>query len=470
MSYNNSGRGEYGQGNAGYSSYQSRGGRPQSNFGGGKYSSNPASHGRSSQGPQQRRPFNKDRGGPPPRSQLNRNFLNVYNQGNAYSQQNGDANQLWMGDLDPTWDESTIKQIWATFGETPVSVKIMKEKPGDPSRAGKPSYCFVTFSSERAASTAITKNGLQVPGYSKAFRLNWASGGASRDNGPSGGSYGGRPQARLQTDPSVFVGDLGAEVNEAALYAAFNQRFPNQIKQVKVMTDSAKVSKGFGFVRFYSSAAQQSAIEEMSGVIIGSRPIRVGPADGPNTASTNGIASLESKLDSGAYSKITIAQLQPNPSEFTDPHNTTVTVKGLSSKLSETELATYFISFGDIVSCNILSYLNEGTVKFYTRESAEAAVLFMHGFSAHGCRFAVGWGRADRDEDTTAKHTMQSATPSSYGKFAINNIRFDALSEEQVERLESELFEESEPSLVDNINSRYLASKASRDDLLRSSF
>lgn len=462
MSYNNAMRGEYGGGNGGRSSYQPRENRQNASLALGRYSGNSSNYGRGPQGPQHRRPFNKDRA-----PQQSRNFLNVYNQGNAYSQQNGDTNQLWMGDLDPSWDESSIRQIWATFGDTPVSVKLIKDRNSDPSRGVKPSFCFVTFANERAASAAVAKNGLQVPGFSRTFKLNWASGGNSREDG----QFGGRNQGRQQSDPSVFVGDLGAEVTEAMLYAKFNERYPNQIKQVKVMTDAVKkVSKGFGFVRFYTASVQQAAIDEMSGTIVGSRPIRVGHAGGSNTQSTHAVSHADAKSESPAFTKIPIAQHQPPLSEHTDPHNTTVLVKGLSAKFSESQLANYFISFGDIVSCKITSNLNEGYVKFYTREAAEKAILLMYGFSAHGCRLAIGWGNPKKETDATAKYTKQPVPPASYGKFAINHIRLDKLSNEQVDRLLEDLFEESEPSGVDSINFRFLAAKKSRDELLRNSF
>ena len=34
-------------------------------------------------------------------------------------------NQLYMGDLDPSWDENVIRSIWNSLGESNVEIKLM---------------------------------------------------------------------------------------------------------------------------------------------------------------------------------------------------------------------------------------------------------------------------------------------------------------------------------------------------------
>lgn len=81
---------------------------------------------------------------------------------------------------------------------------------------------------------------------------------------------------------SIFVGDLGPEVNEYVLVALFQARFPS-CKSAKIMTDAVSgQSRGYGFVRFSDETDQQRALVEMQGVYCGSRPMRISTATPKN--------------------------------------------------------------------------------------------------------------------------------------------------------------------------------------------
>lgn len=77
---------------------------------------------------------------------------------------------------------------------------------------------------------------------------------------------------------SIFVGDLGPEVNEFVLVSLFQSRFPS-CKSAKIMTDAMTgQSRGYGFVRFSDEQDQQRALVEMQGVYCGNRPMRISTA------------------------------------------------------------------------------------------------------------------------------------------------------------------------------------------------
>jgi len=77
---------------------------------------------------------------------------------------------------------------------------------------------------------------------------------------------------------SIFVGDLGPEVNEFVLVSLFQSRFPS-CKSAKIMTDAMTgQSRGYGFVRFSEESDQQRALVEMQGVYCGNRPMRISTA------------------------------------------------------------------------------------------------------------------------------------------------------------------------------------------------
>ncbi|EAQ92969.1 hypothetical protein CHGG_01204 [Chaetomium globosum CBS 148.51] len=125
------------------------------------------------------------------------------------------AKTLWMGEMEGWMDETFIKNICRTVLGEDVQVKVIRDRnSGD-------------------------------------------------DRGP---------------EYSIFVGDLGPEVNEFVLVSLFQSRFPS-CKSAKIMTDAMTgQSRGYGFVRFSDESDQQRALVEMQGVYCGNRPMRISTA------------------------------------------------------------------------------------------------------------------------------------------------------------------------------------------------
>ncbi|CRG91532.1 putative RNA-binding protein C23E6,01c [Talaromyces islandicus] len=304
--------------------------------------------------------------------------------------QGGDGKTtLWMGELEPWIDENFIRNLWFQMGEQ-VNVKMIRDKFSG-SNAG---YCFVDFPSPTAAAKALSLNGTPMPNTTRAFKLNWATGGGLADRGRDdrGPEY------------SIFVGDLGPEVNEYVLVSLFQSRFPS-CKSAKIMTDPISgMSRGYGFVRFSDENDQQRALSEMQGVYCGNRPMRIstatpknkGPGVGPGGAmGMPGPAGLYPPNMGGPPMGFYGA---PQPmNQFTDPNNTTVFVGGLSGYVTEDELRSFFQGFGEITYVKIPPGKGCGFVQFVQRHAAEMAINQMQGYPIGNSRVRLSWGRSQNN-------------------------------------------------------------------------
>ncbi|MBZ3870384.1 tRNA selenocysteine 1-associated protein 1 [Sciurus carolinensis] len=115
------------------------------------------------------------------------------------------ATSLWMRDLEPYMDENFISRVFATMGETMMSVKIIQNHlTGIP--AG---YCFVECADLSTAEMYLHKiNGKLLPGATpeKCSQRNYATYGKQPDKSP---------------EYSLFVGDLTPDVDDGMLYEFF---------------------------------------------------------------------------------------------------------------------------------------------------------------------------------------------------------------------------------------------------------
>lgn len=126
-------------------------------------------------------------------------------------------------------------------------------------------YGFIEFYTHAAAERVLqTLNGTVMPHGGQSFRLNWASAGEKRtDDSP---------------DYAIFVGDLASDVTDYMLQEMFRGRYPS-VKSAKVVMDRLTGrTKGYGFVKFADESEQLRAMNEMNGVFLSTRPMRIGLA------------------------------------------------------------------------------------------------------------------------------------------------------------------------------------------------
>ncbi|KAF2969273.1 hypothetical protein GQX73_g4302 [Xylaria multiplex] len=313
---------------------------------------------------------------------------------------------LWMGELAGWMDETFIRSIFSSAMNETVQVKIIRDR-----HSGNAGYCFVEFTTPEGAQKALQLNGTPIPNTDRVFRLNWASGGGLVDR-----------RDDRSPEYSIFVGDLGHEVNEFVLVALFQARFPS-CKSAKIMTDQQTgQSRGYGFVRFSNEEDQQRALTEMQGVYCGNRPMRVSPA----TPKNRGHQANHYSQYGGAQQMAPPPQAPPhggmgggapwmaqpqqgygyqpagtfNPmtmNQFTDPNNTTVFVGGLSGYVTEDELRSFFQGFGEITYVKIPPGKGCGFVQFVHRHAAEMAINQMQGYPIGNSRVRLSWGRSQNN-------------------------------------------------------------------------
>jgi RNA recognition motif-containing protein len=307
------------------------------------------------------------------------------------------AKTLWMGEMEGWMDENFIKNIFQTVLAESVQVKVIRDR-----NSGNAGYCFIEFSTADAAQKALNLNGTPVPNSTRVFKLNWASGGGLVDRRDDRGP-----------EFSIFVGDLGPEVNEFVLVSLFQSRFPS-CKSAKIMTDAMTgQSRGYGFVRFSDESDQQRALVEMQGVYCGNRPMRISTAT-PKTRSHQygghghganqmmppvpGHPAAGPMWGGPAYYNQGAAfnPMQPM-NQFTDPNNTTVFVGGLSGYVTEDELRSFFQGFGEITYVKIPPGKGCGFVQFVHRHAAEMAINQMQGYPIGNSRVRLSWGRSQNN-------------------------------------------------------------------------
>lgn len=192
---------------------------------------------------------------------------------------------------------------------------------------------------------------------------------------------------------SIFVGDLGPEVNEYVLVSLFQSRYPS-CKSAKIMTDPMSgISRGYGFVRFSDEMDQQRALTEMQGVYCGARPMRISTATPKNKpGGMNQMGMMQMGMPPIGYYGA------PQPmNQFTDPNNTTVFVGGLSGYVTEDELRSFFQGFGEITYVKIPPGKGCGFVQFVQRHAAEMAINQMQGYPIGNSRVRLSWGRSQNN-------------------------------------------------------------------------
>lgn len=203
---------------------------------------------------------------------------------------------------------------------------------------------------------------------------------------------------------SIFVGDLGPEVNEFVLVSLFQNRFPS-CKSAKIMTDPISgMSRGYGFVRFSDESDQQRALSEMQGVYCGNRPMRISTATPKNKPGGAGPGAMGMPGGQGPVGMYSMGNPPvgyygaPQPmNQFTDPNNTTVFVGGLSGYVTEDELRSFFQGFGEITYVKIPPGKGCGFVQFVQRHAAEMAINQMQGYPIGNSRVRLSWGRSQNN-------------------------------------------------------------------------
>ncbi|TIC22827.1 RNA-binding domain-containing protein [Wallemia mellicola] len=361
-----------------------------------------------------------------------------------------DVHRTIFIELDKVMSESYVRLLPALLSwPENTAVKYVRAMQTSTNNLG---HAFVTFPSQQNALDVLsTVNKVSMPGTSRPFKADWAINAPhlianpfTSTRSPLHDTRSSNSPEKLVNEFSVFVGDLSPDATEHDLMRAF-QHPPNlsnpftTCTNVKIMTDNATgSSRCFGFVRFSNEDEMIRALDEMQGIPVAGRPIRLSTAtpkikthqhhqqqqqshfplhptphvyplnteqsllalDEEAERRTQRQRELQSQTQPDHFSRL--ANLNSHPSTVpsstashianaavanasSDPHNTTVFVGGLSSLISEDTLRVFFAPFGAI-----------------TKADAERAIERMQGFPIGGGRIRLSWGRSQSDKAAQA--------------------------------------------------------------------
>ncbi|KAI9343585.1 hypothetical protein BDR26DRAFT_858372 [Obelidium mucronatum] len=276
--------------------------------------------------------------------------------------------KLYVGNLDARVDEPYLHHLFNLDAQTDLieSVKIIAQPSGI-------NFGFVEFRDPQVAEQAIqTLHGKKV--LNNEIRVNWAF------TGPSS-------KEEFSSHAHIFVGDLGAEINDQLLAKAFSA-FGN-LSDARVMWDpTSGKSRGYGFVAFKERADAERAISAMNNEWLGSRAVRVNWAN-QKTQSYQHMRN-DSLPRANAPREATTLEAVMSQSHI---YNTTVYIGNITPHTSQIDIAPLFSQFGFIRELRLQSDKGFGFVKLDTHENAAMAIFQLNGYSLHGRQLKCSWGK-----------------------------------------------------------------------------
>ncbi|XP_059478427.1 poly(U)-binding-splicing factor half pint isoform X2 [Neocloeon triangulifer] len=171
----------------------------------------------------------------------------------------------------------------------------------------------------------------------------------------------------------VYVGSISFELKEDTIRQAFLPFGP--IKSINMSWDPVtQKHKGFAFVEYDIPEAAQLALEQMNGVMIGGRNIKVvgRPSNMPQAQSVIDDITEEAKL----YNRIYVASIHPD--------------------LTEDDIKSVFEAFGPIKTCRLApgsspnKHKGYGFIEYDTAQSTTEAISSMNLFDLGGQYLRVG--------------------------------------------------------------------------------
>jgi len=172
---------------------------------------------------------------------------------------------------------------------------------------------------------------------------------------------------------TIYVGSINFDVREDTVKQAFQPFGP--IKNVSLSWDAiANKHKGFAFVEYDVPEAATLALDQMNGVMLGGRNVKVGrPSNMPQAQPIIEKLMEEAK----PYNRIYIASIHPD--------------------LGETDIQSVFEAFGTIRSCRLAAdmirpgkHRGYGFIEYETAQAAVDAVASMNLFNLGGQYLRVG--------------------------------------------------------------------------------
>ncbi|XP_070619983.1 polyadenylate-binding protein 4 isoform X3 [Erythrolamprus reginae] len=255
---------------------------------------------------------------------------------------------VFIKNLDKSIDNKALYDTFSAFGNI-LSCKVVCDEKG--SRG----FAFVHFETQEAADRSIEKmNGLLLNDR-KVFV------GRFKSHKEREAELG----AKAKEFTNVYIKNFGDEMDDERLTELFSHY--GKTLSVKVMTDPAGKSKGFGFVSFEKHEEASKAVGEMNGKDVNGKTLFVGRA--------------QKKVERQAELKRRFEQLKQE--RISRYQGVNLYIKNLDDTIDDEKLRKEFSPFGSITSAKVM--LEDGRsrgfgfVCFSSPEEATKAVTEMNG-------------------------------------------------------------------------------------------
>ncbi|KAL5021721.1 hypothetical protein ScPMuIL_000876 [Solemya velum] len=294
---------------------------------------------------------------------------------------------LYVGNLDPSVTESLILALFGQIGQC-KSCKIIHEKipvKGEPQTAepGSDPYCFVEFHDHTAAAAALAAMNKRMC-MGREMKVNWAT-------SPSN-----QPKHDTSKHFHIFVGDLSPDIETHQLREAF--KVFGDISDCKIIRDPQTMkSKGYGFVSFVNKVDAETAIANMNGQWLGSRPIRTNWATRKPPAPV-----VKENVKQLSYDEVF---------NQSSPTNCTVYCGGISQGLTEELMKSTFMPYGTIQEIRVFKDKGYAFIRFATKDSAAQAICGVHGSTVMDQQVKCSWGKESNDPSQNSSPQMQAQSP-----------------------------------------------------------
>ncbi|KAM9777305.1 polyadenylate-binding protein 4 [Neosynchiropus ocellatus] len=255
---------------------------------------------------------------------------------------------VFIKNLDKSIDNKSLYDTFSTFGNI-LSCKVVCDENGSKG------YAFVHFETQDAADRAIEKMNGMLLNDRKVFVGRFKS---RKEREAELG-------AKAKEFTNVYIKNFGEDMDDDRLKEMFDKY--GKTLSVKVMTDPAGKSRGFGFVSYEKHEDANKAVEDMNGSELNGKTVFVGRAQKKMERQ----AELKRKFELLKQERISRYQ------------GVNLYIKNLDDTIDDEKLRKEFSPFGSITSAKVM--LEEGRSKgfgfvcFSSPEEATKAVTEMNG-------------------------------------------------------------------------------------------
>ncbi len=181
-----------------------------------------------------------------------------------------DGCKVYIGNLELQTTEETLRSEFSKYGQL-VDITIVNDRATGASRG----FAFATYAQPNDANNAIEAlNGVELDGRELRVNISRPRELRQRSTSFGGGGGGGAYRGSAPDNSKLFVGNLGWDTTSEDLLAAFSPY--GDVIEAKVISDrETGNSRGFGFVTYSNDDSAEDAIQNLDGVELDGREIRV---------------------------------------------------------------------------------------------------------------------------------------------------------------------------------------------------